>query len=50
MDCSRENSLLVHFDGGASQAVIFLHGIWKNDNHPQLVEAHYKHKWLSSTF
>jgi carbamoyltransferase len=44
----RENSLLVHFDGGASKSN-FSAWNWK-DNHPQLIEAHYKHKWLSSLF
>ncbi len=44
----KENSLLVHFDGGASKsnfsAWMYIGGELKK------VEAHYKYKWLSSLF
>ena len=44
----KENSLLIHFDGGASKSN-FSAWIFRN-NELKLVEAHYKHKWLSSIF
>ncbi len=43
-----ENSLLVHFDGGASLSNF---SAWHYRNgKPRLIEAHYNHKWLSSLF
>lgn len=44
----RENSLLVHFDGGASQSNF---SAWTyKESRVQLVEAHYDLKWLSGLF
>lgn len=44
----KENSLLVHFDGGASKSNFSAWHYKKGQTH--LLEAHYKLKWLSSLF
>lgn len=44
----KENSLLVHFDGGASQSS-FSAWLYKDDK-LQLLEAHWDYKWLSTIF
>ncbi|MFV0521643.1 MAG: carbamoyltransferase C-terminal domain-containing protein [Mangrovibacterium sp.] len=44
----KENSLLVHFDGGASQSC-FSAWLYKGDE-LNLLEAHWDYKWLSSIF
>jgi carbamoyltransferase len=44
----KENSLMVHFDGGASKSNF---SAWKYTNgNIELLEYHYKLKWLSSLF
>lgn len=44
----KDQSLLVHFDGGASRSNF---SAWFYGNgKTELIEAHYKHKWLSSLF
>lgn len=44
----KENSLLVHFDGGASQSN-FSAWLYKNSQ-LQLLHAHWEYKWLSAIF
>jgi carbamoyltransferase len=44
----KNKSILVHFDGGASQSNF---SAWRYDNGKlKMIEAHYQYKWLSSLF